>query len=61
MKTLLIIGNITFKEDEAIVNEIENAMLLDNIDVATEIGEILCNTYGAYIIPQVYEGKITFE
>jgi hypothetical protein len=61
MKTLLILGNITFKEDEAIIHEIDNAMLLDNIDIATEIGELLCNTHGAYIIPQAYEGEIRFD
>lgn len=61
MKTLLILGNITFKEEEAIIHEIDNAILLDDIDTATEIGELLCNTYGAYIIPQAYEGNITFE
>ena len=40
MRTLLILGNITFEENpnKAIIQEIEDVMLVDGIQKAQEIG-----------------------
>ena len=40
------------------VQFIEGVMTFENEGIATEWGEELCNTMGAYLIPQVYTGKI---
>ena len=70
----LILGNITFEGKigepvRAIVHSIAGIIDCSDSDaigktpeqVATELGEDLCNLFLAYIIPDVYKGEIIYE
>jgi hypothetical protein len=63
MKTILILGNITFdtKPKHALVHEINGVLLCENSIAAQQIGEEICNDFGAYLIPEIWDGSITYE
>ncbi len=60
-KTKLILGNITFEGNTAIIHEIHAIINCKNEKIAEELGEDLCNIFLAYVIPSMYNGKIVFE
>jgi hypothetical protein len=62
-KYMVLTGDITFTENPhiAVVNSIDNVCLVDNADTASDLGESLLNSNLAYLIPQLYNGKIIWK
>jgi hypothetical protein len=77
MKSLLLIGNITFHhlvdeelelfknpnaERKALVHDIECIVECESEDEAGELGEdALCNCCESYVIPSVFNGEVVYE
>lgn len=62
MKFTLIMGNISFDDDAVKIHSIDMVKQFDSSKQAEEMGEELCNKYGAYIIPEIYNQKpIVFD
>lgn len=59
-KTLLVFGNITFENGDAIIHEVTHTLIVDRDD-AEIIGEELCNIFLAYVIPATFSGNIIWE
>lgn len=59
-EVLLILGNISFEENKAIVHEIHGLLYLDKKS-AIETGENLCNELQSYLIPSIFQGMIEYE
>lgn len=62
----LILGNITFdgligQGAKATVHEVSGVLDCESKEQAISIGEDLCNDFGAYIIPEIYDGHIEYE
>jgi hypothetical protein len=65
----LVLGNITFETNpkRAIVHEINGIIKCEDMvgksveEVAIQLGEEMCNMFGAYVIPDVYTGEIIYE
>ena len=74
-KVLLILGNITFDhftEEEwkffsnrdgrkALIHDIEGVILCESKEKAEALGEELVNEYGAYVVPEFFDGEVAFQ
>jgi len=61
-KVILILGQIEFFDDKAIVNEIKGVLFCDDIDQAEAFGENFVDTgFGDYLIPKKYTKEIQFN
>lgn len=67
----VIVGNISFEDDnkKAIVHNIaaiidcsdHNHPELEPEELAVQIGQDLVNSFGAYIVPEIWDGEIIYE
>ena len=63
-KVKLLLGNITFFQEpptKAIVHELYGILLCENKQEAYAIGDMLCNSFSAYLIPSDYHYPIEYE
>lgn len=59
-KVLILLGNITFENDGAIVHGVDDILRIEE-DKAEEIADSLVNLYDAYLIPALFKGKIKWD
>jgi hypothetical protein len=57
----LILGNISFEDGTAKIHEAFGVIECENNAQAKAIGEILCNEFTAYVIPELFSGEILLE
>jgi hypothetical protein len=60
-KVKLILGNISFEGDFAVVHEIKGILECHDVETATELGDDLINIFEAYVIPSEFNGIIIDE
>lgn len=58
--TLIIFGNITFENGDAIIHEVTHTLIV-NREMAETVAEELCNIFIAYVIPAMFGGDIIWE